>query len=159
MTAKYWTTNGEDIWMMTERRVFDFKNLETGDVVTCGNSREVMDANLVPVAMPDIKTKKVSTETPAEISTVSESPSRRGQRSKTRHKGVSPAVTQGKFRAQFWDKKKNKNIYLGTFDSELLAAAAVEEHKGNKKEAIRLLNEHQEGDPAPVDKGKFPSEE
>jgi len=155
MTAKYWTTNGEDIWMMTERRVFDFKNLETGDVVTCGNSREVMDANLVPMTMPKVKPadkkraeKKRGGCLPAPIKAL-----------KSIYKGVTHSRTPGKWRAQFWDKKKNKNIYLGTFDSELLAAAAVEEHKGNKKEAIRLLNEHQEGDPAPVDKGKFPSEE
>jgi len=144
MKAKYWTITGEDIWTVNERRVFDFKNLQTGDVVTCGNSREVMDANLVPVTMPVIKPKEKD-QTSA--------------RRDTKYKGVSKAITPGKFRAQFWDKEKNKNKYLGTFDSELEAAAAYQEHIGNHKEARRMLNEYQEGDCGPEDPGKFPSEE
>ena len=74
-----------------------------------------------------------------------ETAKRRGPRAK--YKGVSASKTLGKFRANFWDKGKNRNIYIGTFDSELLAAAAYQEHIGNHEEAKRLTNEHQEGDP------------
>lgn len=55
-------------------------------------------------------------------------------------------VTRGKpkkdgtvmYRASVWDGRKNKNILLGTFSSELLAAAAVADHRGDKAEVIRL---------------------
>lgn len=155
MTAKYWTRTGEDIWSVTERRVFDFKNLETGEVISCQSVTEVTGHGLVPVTMPAIKTK------PKEKS---QSPARRGP--KTKYKGVSPAKKAGKWRVCFWDKETNRSKYIGTFNSELQAAAAYEDHIGNHKEAQRLLNEYQEGNCGPEvlepqevnDPGKFPSE-
>jgi len=53
MTAEFWTTNGGDIWRMKERRVFDFTNMDTDEVVTC----DVIDARFLPVTMPQIKPK------------------------------------------------------------------------------------------------------
>ena len=141
MTAKYWTKTGADIWSVAERRVFDFKNLETDEVVSCDCVADVMSHGLVPVIMPKVKNQKTSKKLKVEKS------SRRGPRAKSNYKGVSPAKTPGKFRAHFWDKGKNKNIYIGTYDSELLAAAAYAEHIGNYEKAKRLLNEYQEGDP------------
>jgi len=52
----------------------------------------------------------------------------------------------GRFYASYWSRAANKQVSLGTFEYELLAAAAVQEARGNHKEAMRLRNEHQEGD-------------
>ena len=43
-----------------------------------------------------------------------------------------------RYRANVWDGKINKNVLVGIFENEILAAAAVAEHKGNKDEAKRL---------------------
>lgn len=150
MTAKFWTKTGEDIWTLEEKRVFDFKNLETGETVTCEGTTNVLLSDFVPVIMPKAKKKtppapstKRSAEKPT--SAKKKTASRRGAKSK--YKGVSPSRTSGKFRAQFCDKKKIK--HLGTFESELLAAAAVQEALGNHEEAKRLRNEYEEGDRRP----------
>jgi len=116
---------------------------------------DIIDTGFMPVAMPNIKKPKVKKVKP---STKLSKSSRRGPRAKSKYKGVSPAKTPGKFRVQFWDKVTNTNIGLGTFDSELLAAAAYEERAGNHKEAKRLRNEYQEGDP-PINAAEVPSEQ
>ena len=162
--AKYWTTNGKDIWGVKERRVFEFKNLETGKAVTCDCVIDVMDNGFLPVTMPKVKAKKVKDKKVkvkkakaknAKAKKVkvkkrsiekAEKISRR-PRTRSKYKGVSPSKTPGKFRVQFWDGKKN--IYLGSFDSELLAAAKYQDHIGNHKEAKRLRNEYEEGDRRP----------
>jgi len=162
--AKYWTTNGEDIWGVKERRVFEFKNLESGKVVTCDCVTDIKDNGFTPVTMPKVKVKKVKDKkvkdkkakdknAKAENAKVkkgsiekAEKISRR-PRTKSKYKGVSLSKTSGKFRVQFWDGKKN--IYLGSFDSELLAAAKYQDHIGNHKEAKRLRNEYEEGDRRP----------
>ena len=149
MKAKYWTITGEDIWTVNELRVFEFKNLITGKVESYQSVTEITRRGLVPVTMPVIKPKEKD-QTPARSA-------RSGPKSK--YKGVSKAIKSGKFRAQFWDKEKNKNKYLGTFDSELEAAAAYQEHIGCHKEARRMLNEYQEGNCGPEEPGQFPSEE
>lgn len=139
MTAQYWTTTGYDIWEMKERIVYDLTNLTTDEVVTCDS----IDAKFKAVIMPKIKRPQVSTAPTSKKKKVARSSS---TSKKSKHKGVTLSKTPGKFRVQFWDKKKNKNIYLGTFDSELMAAATYQEHIGNKKEARRLRNEYEEGD-------------
>jgi len=48
MKAKYWTRTGEDIWILEERRVFRFTNPVSDETIDCSNTRDVMDANLVP---------------------------------------------------------------------------------------------------------------
>jgi len=67
----------------------------------------------------------------------------RGRRNQfSQHKGV----TRGKpkkdgtitYRANVWDGKQKKNLKFGTFNNELLAAAAVQDYKGNKEEARKL---------------------
>lgn len=142
MTAKYWTTNGEDIWMVKERRVFDFENMDTKEVVTCDNIHDVIDGKFHPVIMPKVKAKQKRKKAKKEKDTKAKS-SRRGPKAKSKHKGVR--VSGKKFTAQWWDGKKA--IHLGSFDSELLAAAAVQEALGSHKEAKRLRNEYEEGDP------------
>lgn len=147
MTAKFWTKNGEDMWKLKERRVFDFTNLETSEVVSC-DLADVLSAPFVPVMMPKVKPQ---TNKALKKKKAKSSPRRKesSTRKKSKYKGVSPSKTPGKFRGQFWDKKNNRNVGLGTFDSELLAAAAYQEAAGNKKEAIRLRNEYEEGDRSP----------
>jgi|GEM_PF-6343510 len=71
---------------------------------------------------------------------------RRGPRKKF---SEYPGVTAGRkredgsvpYRAGYWNGKRN--IALGTFDDELLAAAAVAEAKGDKKKAVSLRLESQ----------------
>jgi len=180
MTAQYWTITGYDMWMLNKREVFDFKNLTTDEVITCGSATEVNDQKFLPVTMPKVKKTKTKVKKHAVKKTTkkpkAEKSSRRGPRARSKYKGVSPSKTAGKFRAAFWDKEKG-NVYLGTFNSELLAAAAYEEHIGNKKEAKRLRNEYEEGncrpeasepnvvhknifpEDTPKDPGQFPSEQ
>jgi len=66
-------------------------------------------------------------------------------KNRSEYAGVVRAAS-GRFYASYWSRASNKQISLGTFEYELLAAAAVQEAKGNHKEAMRLRNEHQEGD-------------
>ena len=163
MTAKYWTTTGEDMWVLKERRVFDFTNTETGEVVSLDNVTEVKDKKFLPWIRPEIKTTKVKTP-----KVKKKRHSKTKSYKKSKYKGVTPQPS-GKFRAHYWDAAKGKVIGLGTFESELQAAAAVEEALGNTKEAMRLLKESREGGP-PVEhrrmfsedmpqSGEFPSEE
>lgn len=56
MTAEFWTTNGSDIWRMKERKVFDFTNMDTDEVVIC-NVIDVIDARFLPITMPEVKPK------------------------------------------------------------------------------------------------------
>lgn len=67
---------------------------------------------------------------------------------KSNYKGVR-GYRNGKWHATYYDKIKKKNVYIGLFDSELLAAAAVAEKRGDPKEARRLRNEYEEGDCMP----------
>lgn len=167
MTAQYWTITGFDMWRLDERNVFDFKNLNTGEVVTCTCVTEAKEHKFLPVTMPKVKGTKVKKQKvkKATKKPKAEKSLRRGPRALSKYKGVSPDKTPGKFRVQYWDSKKKRNIYLGTFDGELLAAAAYEEHIGNHKEARRLRNEYQEGncqpetEDVPTNPGQFPSEE
>jgi len=45
---------------------------------------------------------------------------------------------QVKFKVSYWDGIHKKNIYLGTHESELIAAAAYQDHIGNKAKAAEL---------------------
>lgn len=141
MTAKYWTKDGEVMCKLNVRTMYDFTNLDTGEVVTLDNMHDIIDTGFMPVPMPNIKKRKVKKEKVEKPKS-----SRRGPKAKSNHKGVS-TLPNGKWRAQIFDKKNKKNIGLGTFDSELLAAAAYQEGAGNIEEARRLRNEHAEGDP------------
>jgi len=69
---------------------------------------------------------------PAKIKT--EAVGKKGQAHSSQYKGVS-LWKNGKWRAQV--TKKGRNHYLGTFEKELDAAAAVQEFLGNKQEAKR----------------------
>ena len=155
MTAQYWTITGYDIWRLNKREVFDFKNLNTGELVTCRDLTDVMEQKFLPVKMPEpkeTKSKKQTVKKPKDKTAA-----------KSEFKGVSASGTPGKWRAMAWDKKQKKLIHLGTFDSELLAAAAYQDYSGNKKEAMRLRNEYEEGNcrpETPVEhKAIFPSEQ
>lgn len=149
MTAQYWTITGHDMWRMDKREVFDFKNLQTDEIVTIRTVTEVKEKGLLPVTMPQIKPRTPKVKKKKIKTMKSTKSSRRGPRSLSNYKGVSPSKTKGKFRVQFYDKKKKTNIGLGTFPSELLAAEAYQEHIGNHKEAKRLRNEYQEGNGQP----------
>ena len=144
MTAKLWTTNGSDRWKGSKREGFDFTNLETKDVVTCDCVSEIVGKKFTPVTMPEIKKSKK----PAEKSKVAKS-SKTGKKSK--YKGVTGSNTPGKYRVHFYDRVTRKVIGLGTFNNELLAAAAYQERAGEYQEAKKLRNEYQEGDPAPTE--------
>jgi hypothetical protein len=141
MTAKYWTKDGEVMCRLSVRTVFEFKNLDTDEVLTLDNMHDVIDAGFLPVTMP--KVKKAKKQTKANKETTAKT-SKRVKTSK--YKGVSFEKKTGKWKASYWDG--NKPVYLGTFDYELLAAAAYQEKIGDPKEAKRLWNEHEEGYPA-----------
>lgn len=81
---------------------------------------------------------------PAKIKRAGKAKKRKG---KSNYKGVSRLGK--KWRAQVYDKVLGKSVHLGSYDSELLAAAAYQEHIGNKKEAKRLRNEYKEGNCMP----------
>jgi len=76
----------------------------------------------------------------------------RGPRKKaSQYKGVSRDSPRKdgsrKWRAQYWDGKKQKPVSLGMFETELLAAAAYQDHAGNKAKAAeyRNLDRQQQG--------------
>lgn len=146
MPAQYWTITGYDMWRMEKkeekREVFEFKNLNTGEKLKCSSVTEVKDAKLLPVKMPEpgpaepkVTQKKKTTE---------EKPTKKKTQKKSKYKGVR--LEGRKFSGTYWDGSQRKLIYLGMFDYELLAAAAVLEAKGDKEGAKRLRNEHEEGD-------------
>lgn len=67
----------------------------------------------------------------------------RKKKTKSKYKGV--IVTERSdgtlyFRGNIWDAALKKTKYLGAFDSELLAAAAVQKVLGNYEEAQRLTD-------------------
>lgn len=101
-----------------------------------------VDVSFKPVEQVGRATKKIK-KTAGKTSSQSLSGKRRGKPNPfSKFKGVTKARPKkdgtGKYLASFWDGTKQKNICLGTFDNELLAAAAVAEHKGDKDEAKRL---------------------
>ena len=74
----------------------------------------------------------------------------RGPRKKvSKYKGVSRDNPRKdgsrKWRAQYWDGVKKKPVSLGMFERELLAAAAYQDHEGNKAKAAeyRRLDKQQ----------------
>jgi len=157
MKAIFWTTTGNDIWRVTERVVFEFKNLDTGEVLICESRTELNERKFVPVKMPKIRWsagyipdagEKAGPAAKAETENA-ETKEVRAKRKKSEYEGVSASYMAGKFRVMFWDREKKEIIYLGTFKSELLAAAAYQEHIGNTKEAVRLREEYAEGDQMP----------
>jgi len=98
-----------------------------------------------PIEQPDpekpprrkYNTRKIKKEKPQHIAGL------RGPRKKaSKFKGVSRDGPRKdgsrKWRAQYWDGKKQKPVSLGMFETELLAAAAYQDHDGNKAEAARL---------------------
>ena len=134
MAAKFYTKNGDDIWRLKERIVYDFKNLETGQVVTCQTMKETLCFEPVIMTKPKSRAAKRKTERKK----------RAVGKVKSRYKGVSKVGK--KWRTQVYDKILQRNIHLGTFEAELLAAAAYQDCIGNEKEARRLRNEYEEGD-------------
>jgi len=143
MTAKFWTITGHDMWRAEERKVIDFTNLNTDEVVRCEN---IIDAKFKAVIMPTCppdkplgrrevrKSKKAKTATQkADKQTAGKKKAAKAPR-KSEFKGVRPSGS--KFTAQYWDGKKVK--HLGTYVVEELAAAAVQDQLGNTQEGIRL---------------------
>lgn len=167
MIAQYWTITGYDMWRLDEKTVFDLKNLNTGEVVTYNSITDVKEQKFLPVTMPKPKTRRSKAKvTKKRTKTKTKKGAEKAPRGKSKYKGVSPLKTPGKFRAMIWDAKTKKVKHLGTFESELLAAAAVQEFLGNKKESRRLRNEYEEGncwpeapEPDVVHKRIFPEEE
>lgn len=146
MTVKYWT-NGSGIFRLVQ--VLEFTNLETGEVTRRDSFNEATE--FIPIDLP--KPKKAKGKKTQKVKKVPKIPkaaktSRRGPKAKSKYKGVK---AQGKkFAGQCWDKVSKKVRHLGMFESELLAAAAVQEKLGNYGEARRLRNEYEEGDPTPL---------
>lgn len=72
----------------------------------------------------------------------STSKKKNSNRNTSEHKGVERLKPnksgQVKFKTSWWNGKTKKNIYLGTYDSELIAAAAYQDRLGNKAEAAKL---------------------
>jgi len=70
----------------------------------------------------------------------------------SKYKGVSLTKMKAdgtqKFRVQFWDGPKKRNIPLGAYESELEAAAVYQDYAGNKAEAqkLRALAKQQKSD-------------
>ncbi|HUS74312.1 MAG TPA: hypothetical protein VMY06_14725 [Sedimentisphaerales bacterium] len=66
-------------------------------------------------------------------------PRKLGKRKKSKYIGVFPykPTKSGKirYRATYWDGKKKKTIHLGTYDSDIEAAAVYQDHIGNKAKA------------------------
>ena len=150
----FFTHDGSDIWkncqVRTVRQVL-LKNLDTGDECIA----LVGDDAFTAVKMPDIKAP--NTPKPEKPDTKPEQPvnnARKSHKSKStskkktskrntsQYKGVERLKPnksgQVKFKVSWWDGKTKKNIYLGTYDSELIAAAAYQDYIGNEAEAAEL---------------------
>ncbi len=137
---KFFTKTGDDIWKIEGVSVV-LRNMETGRTVTVEKGdKEYFPIFMPVIEKPEAKTKNKKTKI---------AKARKGNKSK--YKGVKQAAS-GKFRAQYWDNKKKKVTGLGTFDDELLAAAAVQKALGNYGAAHRLMEEYQEGDGTPPPK-------
>ena len=149
MTAKYWTKDGEVMCRLSVRNVFDFTNLDTGEVVTLDNMHDIIDTGFLPVIMPKVKTKKTPKvkKKKAPKAPKAAKKSKHGPRAKSKYKGVR---REGKrYYASYWDGANKKAVHLGSYISELLATAAVQEALNNVKEARRLRNEYEEGNGRP----------
>lgn len=150
MTAQYWTITGYDMWRLEEKTVCDLTNMVTGEVVRCEN---IIDAKFKAVIMPKIKSRTVKSTKQKAQKEKAKKPktvkalSGKAPKSGSKYKGVK--AEGKKFSAQCWDGKNKKLKYLGMFESELLAAAVVQEELGNYGEAKRLRNEYQEGNCRP----------
>jgi len=150
----FFTHDGTDIWkncqVRTVRQVL-LKNLDTGDECIA----VVGDDAFTAVKMPDIKapntprpqkpdTKPEQPVNNAHKSHKSKSTSKKktSNRNTSQYKGVERLKPnksgQVKFKVSWWNAKTKKNIYLGTHDSELIAAAAFQDHIGNKAEVAKL---------------------
>jgi len=143
---QYWSMTGHDIWQLNNP-VCELKNLITGEVMQLNVSIPV---RFKPVIMPKIKKeqkktakKKKERKKSVEKTKKDKGPTVKKRRKSSKYRGVTSA-SKGKFRVQYWDPVLGKNVGLGTFDSELLAAAAYQKRKGNHKEATRLLDKYHE---------------
>jgi len=106
--------------------------------------REPLDPPDETPARRKYKKRKVKKPKPKHIAGL------RGPRKKvSKYKGVSRDNPRKdgsrKWRAQYWDGVKKKPVSLGMFERELLAAAAYQDHEGNKAKAAeyRRLDKQQ----------------
>ena len=142
----FFTHDGTDIWKNCQVRTVKqvlLKNLDTGDECVA----VVGDDAFTAVKMPEIKDppkpQKPDTkpEQPANKHK-STSTKKKSNRHTSRYKGVERLKPnksgQVKFKASYWDGNHKKNIYLGTHESELIAAAFYQDHIGNKERAAEL---------------------
>ena len=146
--TKFFTTDGTDIWYvrsvktMTAIRMENTSTGELEDVIAGDDSR--FEPCRVVIDKPAERKKAMTKTAPTASQTklTSGGSKKSGSKSKSKYKGVCPTrpMKDGtfKWRAQFWDGKKNKLIGLGQFDTEELAAAAYADYKGDKAEAQRL---------------------
>ncbi|KKN74466.1 hypothetical protein LCGC14_0390860 [marine sediment metagenome] len=155
MTAKYWTKDGVVMCRLSTKTVFVFENLDTGEKVFLDNMADVIETGFKPVVMPTIKAKgKKKTIYQKRAGQLKEPKVKKPKVKTVKSVGKSGSEYKGvkregkKFSGSYWDGKNKKAVYLGMFESELLAAAAVQKKLGNYGDARRLENEHQEGDPA-----------
>jgi len=151
--TQFFTTNGTDFWRNVQVRTVTqvmLKNIETSAKCICTVGA---DEPWVAVIMPETKAAKPAAKSvrgPYNKRAVitARKPSKSNNKKKTsnrktsQYKGVERLKPnksgQVKYKTSYWEGKTKKNIYLGTYDSELEAAAACQDHIGDKDEAARL---------------------
>jgi len=121
-------------------------NLLLGDDI-CSRF-EPAEASFEPFVQKQVTAEKPVIIKPQQSEPGPETPTIKGKSGSRNPFSKYKGVTRGKpkkdgsitYRAHIWDGKQGKNLMIGTFDEELLAAAAVHDYKGNKEEAQRLRN-------------------
>ena len=148
MTTDYFSINGFDIWHRTEATAHQLKNLHTGETLVF----KEIPKKFQPVIMPEgaieqQAKKKTKVTNPRKTKTKAKRPQclqkyKRASKKKSKYKGVKKNEN-GKFTAWYWDKKKQRSIFLGsTFDNEIYAAAQVMKALGRTEEYNKLIVEY-----------------
>jgi len=146
----FFTMTGYDVWaVVAVKTMVDLRNATTGEKVTIEKGDGRFKPAEIRIAEHKIRANKkaeVKKKSPVQNKPDAESSPHRKKTSE--YKGVSKNK-DGKFSAAYWDGANKKPVHLGVFRDELLAAAAFQDHIGNKKEAEKLRADYQEGDGLP----------